>query len=134
MRPGLLGTPSPSSTQPQSLSFVLAFSMPLSVGILCVFLLRNLVGFWAALCCCPTGLGVQSQSPFVTRKSGHIWRIWAEMTQTLMPKSSKVAQIHLPECHSAKIRQSSAKIPPNFVSQKSSDFEHPTEGFGDRSP
>ena len=55
-------------------------------------------------------LGVQSWSPFVTQKSGHIWRIWAEMTQTLMPKSTKVAQIHLPECNSAKIRQISAKI------------------------
>ena len=43
---------------------------------------------------------VQSWSSFVTRKSGHIWRIWAEMTQTLMPKSTKVAQIHLPECNS----------------------------------
>ena len=62
-------------------------------------------------------LGVQSWSPFVTRKSGHIWRTWAEMTQTLMPKSTKVAQIHLPECNSAKIRQISAKIRqdlPNF--------------------
>ena len=48
--------------------------------------------------------------PFVTRKSGHIWRIWAEMTQMLMPKSTKVAQIHLPECNSAKICQISAKI------------------------
>ena len=52
-------------------------------------------------------LGAQSWSPFVTRKSGHIWRIWAEMTQTLMPKSTKAAQIHLPECNSA-------KFPPEF--------------------
>ena len=58
-------------------------------------------------------LGVQSWSPFVTRKSGHTWRIWAEMTQTLMPKSTKVAQIHLPERNSAKIRQISAKIRQN---------------------
>ena len=55
-------------------------------------------------------LGVQTWSPFVTRKSGHIWQIWAEMTQMLMPKSTKVAQIHLPECNSAKLRQISAKI------------------------
>ena len=55
-------------------------------------------------------LGVQSWSPFVARKSGHIWRIWAEVTQTLMSKSTKVAQIHLPECNFAKIRQISAKI------------------------
>ena len=61
-------------------------------------------------------LGVQSWSPFLTRKSGHIWRIWAEMTQTLMPKSTKVAQIHLPERNSAEIRQVSAKSRhwPNF--------------------
>ena len=49
-------------------------------------------------------LGVQSWSPFVTRKSGHMWRISAEMTQTPMPKSTKVAQIHWPERNSAKIR------------------------------
>ena len=54
--------------------------------------------------------GVQSWSPFVTRNSGHIWRMWAEMTQMLMPRSTKVAQIHLPECNSAKIRQISAKF------------------------
>ena len=71
-------------------------------------------------------LGVQSWSPFVTRKSGHIWRIWAEMTQTLMPKSTKVAQIHLPECDSAKfppkfakfarkIRQILPNLPPTFT-------------------
>ena len=67
-------------------------------------------------------LGVQSWSPFATRKSGHIWRIWAERTQTLVPKSTKVAQIHLPERNSTKIRpisakffrQKLAKIPPNF--------------------
>ena len=62
------------------------------------------------------GLGVQSWSPFVTRKSGHIWRIWAEMTQTLMPKSTKVAQIHLP-CR-MQFRQNSpnfAKFPPKFA-------------------
>ena len=46
----------------------------------------------------------------MTRKSGHIWRIWAEMTQTLMPKSTKVAQIHLPECNSAKFPPKFAKI------------------------
>ena len=63
----------------------------------------------------PQELGVQSWSPFATRKSGHIWRIWAEMTQTLMPKSTRVAQIHLPECNSAKIRQISAKFPPKFA-------------------
>ena len=38
--------------------------------------------------------------PFCDTESGHIWRIWAEMTQTLMPKSTKVAQIRLPECNS----------------------------------
>ena len=83
-------------------------------------------------------LGVQSWSPFVTRKSGHIWRIWAEMTQTLMPKSAKVAQIHLPIRQvSAKIRlppnfrQVSAKFPPKFAKlakfrfTKGSNFEHP---------
>ena len=63
-------------------------------------------------------LGVQSWSPFVARKSGQIWRIWAEMTQTLMPKSAKVAQIHLPECNSRQnspsFRQNSAKFPPSF--------------------
>ena len=59
-------------------------------------------------------LGVQSWSPFVIRKSGHIMRIWAEMTQTLMPKSTKVAQIHLPECNSGKICQISAKIRQNL--------------------
>ena len=46
----------------------------------------------------------------MTRKSGHIWQIWAEMIQTLMPKSTKVAQIYLSECNCAKIRQISAKI------------------------
>ena len=63
-------------------------------------------------------LGVQSWSRFVTRKSGHIWRIWAEMSQTLMPKSTKVAQIHLPERNSAKSRQillNFTKFPPKFV-------------------
>ena len=40
------------------------------------------------------------------------------MTQTLMPKSAKVAQIQLPERNS---RQNS----PSFVSQKGSNFEHP---------
>ena len=59
-------------------------------------------------------LGVQSWSPFVTRKSGHIWQIWAEMTQMLMPKSTKVAQIHLSECNSAKFPPKFAKFPPNF--------------------
>ena len=54
--------------------------------------------------------GVQSWSPFVTRKSGHIRQILAEMTQMLMPKSTKVAQIHLSECNSARIRQISTKI------------------------
>ena len=49
--------------------------------------------------------------PFVTQKSGHIWRIWAEMTQTLMPKLTKVAPIHLPECNSPKF----AKFPPKFA-------------------
>ena len=58
-------------------------------------------------------LSVQSWSPFVTLKSGHIWRTWAEITQTLMPESTKKAQIHLPECTSA--RQISAKIPPKFA-------------------
>ena len=86
-------------------------------------------------------LGVQSLSPFVIRKGGHIWRIWAVTTQTLMPKSTKVAQIHLPECISAKIsatfpqnlRQNlpnfGQKSPnlPNFVSKKGSNFEHPTQ-------
>ena len=78
----------------------------------------------------------------MTRKSGHIWRIWVEMTQTLMPKSTKVAQIHLPECNSAKIRQiflnftkfapkfapkfrQNSPNLPKFVSQKGSNFEHP---------
>ena len=51
----------------------------------------------------------------MTRKSGHIWRIWAEMTQTLMPKSTTVAQIHLPECNTAKFSPNSAKIPPKFA-------------------
>ena len=63
-----------------------------------------------------------------------------------MPKSTKVAQIHLPERNSAKIHQISAKIPPKsakigqistkirqisqiFVSQKSSKFEHPEYAF-----
>ena len=50
----------------------------------------------------------------MTRKTGHIWRIWVEMTQTLMPKSTKVAQIHLPERSSARIRQISAKIRQNL--------------------
>ena len=106
---------------------------------------RGGMAFWSPG---PLGfLGVQSWSPFVTRKSGHIWRIWAEMTQTPTPKSNKVAQIHLPECNSAKIRQillnftkfrqMSAKCPPklcqssaqirqNLVSQKGSNFEHPS--------
>ena len=57
----------------------------------------------------------------MTRKSGHIWRIWAETTQTLMPKSTKVAQIHLPECNSVKIRQISAKIRQNFPKPISSE-------------
>ena len=61
------------------------------------------------------------------------------MTQTLMPKSTKVAQIHLPDWNSAKIRQISANIcqistkicqnSPNFVSQKGSNFEHPIKPF-----
>ena len=37
------------------------------------------------------------------------------MTQTLMLKSTKAAQIHLPECNSAKIRQISAKFLPKFA-------------------
>ena len=44
-----------------------------------------------------------------TEKWAHL-RIWAEMTPMLMPKSTKVAQIHLPERNSAKIHQ----ISPNF--------------------
>ena len=59
-------------------------------------------------------LGVQTWSPFVTQKSGHIWQIWAEMTQTLMPKSTKVAQIHLSECNSANTHQIFPKILPKF--------------------
>ena len=51
----------------------------------------------------------------MTRKSGHIWQIWAEMTQTPKPKSTKVAQIHLPECNSAKIRHKFCQILPNFL-------------------
>ena len=81
-------------------------------------------------------LGVQSWSPFLTRKSGHIWRVWAEMTQTIMPKSTKVGQIHLPECNSPKFakfppkfRQNSPNFhpnSPNFVSQEGSNFQHLT--------
>ena len=66
-----------------------------------------------------------------------------------MPKSTKVTQLHLPECNSAQIRQIllnftkfcqiCAKIrqnlpnfcqnSPNFVSQKGSNFEHPNVLF-----
>ena len=46
------------------------------------------------------------------------------MAQTLMPKSTKVAQIHLPECNSAKIRQISAKI--RQISQNSFQKRAPT--------
>ena len=56
-------------------------------------------------------LGVQSWSPFVTRKSGHIWRIWPQMTQTVMPKSSKVAQI--PTVARLQFRQNSPSFRPN---------------------
>ena len=65
-------------------------------------------------------LGVQSWSPFVTRKSGHTWRIWAEMTQTPLPKSTKVApnslaraQFHQNSPNLAEFHQISANIRKN---------------------
>ena len=38
----------------------------------------------------PRSVGFPSCSPFATRKSGHVWRIWPDMHQKFMPKSTKV--------------------------------------------
>ena len=95
-------------------------------------------------------LGVQSWSPFVTRKGGHIWRIWAEMSQTPHAKINQncpnsLARVQFRQ-NSPNFRQISAKFRQkspnfrqnspnfrqnspnwsNFVSLKGSSFEHPT--------
>ena len=83
----------------------------------------------------------------MTWKSGRIGRIWPEMAQKLRPASTKVAQVDLQGCNSAKfwwqfrqkirqkIRQLSPKFTkfrqistkmPNVVAQKGCNFEHLT--------
>ena len=52
----------------------------------------------------------------MTRKSGHIWRIWPEMTPKFIPKPTKVTQIH--SIVRLQVRQNSptfAKFPPTFA-------------------
>ena len=60
-------------------------------------------------------LGVRSWSPFVTRKSGHISRIWAEMTQALMPKLTKSSPNSLARVQFRQNSPKFAKFPQKFA-------------------
>ena len=68
-------------------------------------------------------LGVQSWSPFVTRKSGHIWRIWAENDPNAHAKINQsspnsLARVQFRRQNSPNFRQNSpkfAKFPPKFA-------------------
>ena len=63
------------------------------------------------------GLVCSKLEPFVTRKSGHIWRSWPEMTQKFMPISAKVAQSHsisIAGGKPAKMNQNSRQNSPDF--------------------